>query len=212
MVSRMKHRDTCHCTVSLVTSKPMQLNNIMNDIIIPVYVTNPFELSVSDYLETYKNTIKYRLSQPMSRVKYAKFLKDMTYYGLHSLAPIKIILNEGNFNMARNYRSIEFVDCQLTKDDEKPLEKFIADYKGNVSELLQDIGSAGYTVKLGFYVEHAAFACFLQAGNDIKENSNMMLSSWSDEPIECLFMCWYKHKVIFKSGTWETSGSKGKWG
>lgn len=184
----------------------------MFEVPIIVPVTNPLELSPDEFLKVYDNTVKYVTKSKLTKAQYIEFCRRILYYGMHRKAPINVYFNEGIFDMARNYNGPEFVECNLGKDDEKALEKFIQQYSGNVGQLLTDIGSEDYTIKVGFYVDHSAYACFLSPGKDNRQNRNKLISSWSDDPLEVIFMCWFKHKVVFGGDEWTSDKTGSKWG
>jgi hypothetical protein len=180
--------------------------------VLPVYCKPLETVGLDDFLSLYERTAKHHPHRSGNKLKYSKFCSLMSYYGMHPAAPIRIFVNEGIFEMAKNFSQIEFVECNLTSKDETALAKFCTGYENNTEKLLIEMLGDGYTVKVGFYPDSASFAAFLAPGSDTKQNKGKMLSSWSDSPSEAIFMCWYKHKVVLGGSEWDVDTNKSRWG
>lgn len=141
------------------------------------------------------------------------FVNKLNWYGANKIDGVRIFYNPRRDELMAGRFNIEFIECQLTANDEKKLLAFAKSYDNDLSVIIEKINSYGYTIKIGFYPDSTAYGVFMQAGKDTKENKGKMLSSWSDDVGEAIAMCLYKHEVMFSAGEWEQSADyRGKWG
>lgn len=167
---------------------------------------------VNTEILTYDANLSRFHETALNRREYAHFRQIMLNYGLSRNRTIKIHLIEGIFTMARNNYSVEFVDCNLTKEHVPQLEKYMAGFKNDLGMYLPHILNLGYQLKLGAYPDKQSYAVFMSSAQGNRENKGKMLSSWSDDPIECLFMCGFKHEVILGGGEWDVEDNPSRWG
>jgi len=151
------------------------------------------------------------VSLPKNTRKYRSFLSYILRYALHPQSVFKFRICEGIFTMAFR-TNITFVDAKLTLDDVPAVEAFAKQFKGNVANLLTKLAGDGYTVKIGFYPDKASFAVFVAPDKDNKNNRNKMLSSWSDDVEEALYMSGFKHYQMFEGGEWVVDEKRANWG
>lgn len=176
-------------------------------------VIPPFTgIDASTFLRIYKATWKCHIGLQNSKRKYDNFCDKMQYYGTHPTAPIKIDLCEGIFDIMAKFQQAEFIDCNLTKDDEKKVAEFIQKRKGDMAQMIADICAEDLKISIGFYPEHESFAVFLNPTDNNRKNKGKLLSAWSDDPVEAVFLAGYKHFEKFESGTWSSTEKKARWG
>lgn len=98
----------------------------------------------------------------------------------------------------------KFVQCKLSKDHKVPLEKFTREYKGGVSDVLQEICSMGYKVSVSWVDDKNSWVTTITGKKGAKINENVSLPSWSDDWAEALFMGAFKCIVLADRGDWST--------
>jgi len=181
--------------------------------VIVASVVPPFDnLSIIDFLSIYDRTVRWMQDRGKNTRKYVKFRAFMHYYGNHPTSPIKVSYNYGIFDMAKQKYDIEFIELPLTAQDEPEIEKFVQEYHGDLENLITDVCAGKYKFSIGFYEEQESYAAYIQPIGDDHKNTGKMLSAWSDNPAEALFLVAFKHKVKFESGVWKKTGKKGRWG
>lgn len=115
--------------------------------------------------------------------------------------------------MAQQWQKHEFVTIGLTKKDVNDLIKY-AESEENVMEVaLTKIVSKGYKVSCNFSVDKGAFVVSVIAPHDHKDNPGLILTSWSDNLAEAVFMCGYKVFEICNGKGWKIHETRqANWG
>jgi len=106
----------------------------------------------------------------------------------------------------------EFAALPLSEKDKAPLQLFAEEHENNVLEALENLLGMGYKISVLWSDASSAFIVSVIGTEETKHNGDKVLSSFSSDLTECIFMAGYKVGVLAKNGEWPTAADSGKWG
>lgn len=113
--------------------------------------------------------------------------------------------------MAR-FGNMTFAAVSLTSDDEKQFTDWVTKQDPNPMECVAQLLGNGFKVSCSWVFDQNAF-CFSIIGTEAtKQHRDMVMTSWSDDLAEVIFIGYYKHYVLMNEETWPTQAEQQRWG
>ena len=110
------------------------------------------------------------------------------------------------------FRDTQFCSLTLNETHTEQVDAYIASYNNEPVTLLIMLGQEGYKISFTRVDRQNSWCVTLIPTDEAAYNKNKLLSSWSDNPVEALFLCGYKHYEMCDGKEWPTKPSGGRWG
>lgn len=138
----------------------------------------------------------------------------MVFYRLVNLTRAEIwfdIAPMEEHAMAR-FRSSVFSSLTLGADDKKRFDAWLKDNDVSPLTVLENFAGNGFKMSVSYVIDQNAF-CFSLIGTEAtKLHEGMVMTSWSDDLSEVIFIAAFKHFVMCDGGEWPTRDNQARWG
>ena len=101
-----------------------------------------------------------------------------------------------------NLMDWKFYDIRLKQDDREKLEQWFLGYGNDPVAVMQELFAAGYKISMSWVDKQSAYVITLSGTKATNFNKQASISSWSDDILEGVVMCGYKHLVLADGGDW----------
>lgn len=135
--------------------------------------------------------------------------KNVIFYPHVLTRPLEHI--EVNLRMADNWKKT-FAAIPLTDTHREPLNLYRDEMEGNPLAAIEDLLGLGYKVTVTWSEASTAFIVSVVGTSETKHNSDKVLSSFSDDLEECLFMAAFKVIRVAEGREWPTQAESARWG
>jgi len=96
------------------------------------------------------------------------------------------------------------IEYRLTDVELEAFDAWLQRETPSPSEVLVEFAQKSYKVSFTFVENSQAWCVSITGQKDAKFNSGATLTTWADEPLEGLYMAFYKVHEIFEFGVWKT--------
>lgn len=96
------------------------------------------------------------------------------------------------------------IDYRLNDTELDAFEVWFEKQAPNPTETLIALAEKSYKVSLTYVENSSAWCVSITGQKDAKFNASSTLTTWADEPLEGLYMAFYKAMVVFEGGVWKT--------
>lgn len=114
-------------------------------------------------------------------------------------------------SMPKNWQK-SFAALPLSEKDKEPLRLYAEESENNPFEPLENLLGLGYKVSILWSDSSQSFIVSVIGTEECKHNSDMVLSSFTDDLSEAFFMCGYKVLILAKGGDWPSEKDSSRWG
>ena len=164
----------------------------------PVEVFLSYALVLRENLSTIPFTYKNCVTT-MIILRNAESLRDLVYYipqlSFTMCMEQKILMAKPDFNL---------IDYRLNDAELDAFETWFEKSAPNPTETLIALAEKSYKVSLTYVENSSAWCVSITGQKTAKFNSESTLTTWADEPLEGLYMAFYKAMIVFEGGVWKT--------
>lgn len=165
-------------------------------------------------LDHYPTLVKLHTIDPKNYGLLFHLFRQLTtwfWFTIDNTLTARLVLNSERNDMA--WKKKEFVNINLTVADKKPLDNYIKECEGDYVKVIHQLLADGYKLSLNFHVDKGAYTVSITGSDDCKYNQDAILTSWSDDVLEAVFMNGYKHYVVCDGKDWAKNQTKeNNWG
>lgn len=94
--------------------------------------------------------------------------------------------------------NVEFAYVSLTEAHDRQYEEWLKNEAGTTEDLIQILVGDGYSVSISKDLVSDGFKCSLTTKLPKHVNSGICITSWSDNPLDALYLCFWKTYVLFE--------------
>lgn len=94
--------------------------------------------------------------------------------------------------------SIEFAYVSLTDAHDREYETWIKNEAGNTDDIITILANDGYNVSVSQDLVSDSYKCSFTTKLPKHVNSGICITSWSDNPLDALFLNFWKTYVLFE--------------
>jgi len=122
---------------------------------------------------------------------------------------IRVIIDHEDF-MKKNNTGFNLIEYRLSDLELEQYEAWVKQEKITPVTALNYCASKDIKVSMTFATNNESWCVSLTGREDNRMNSGATLTSWSDEPLDGLYMAIFKATVIFGDGKWLTRKSSNR--
>lgn len=100
-------------------------------------------------------------------------------------------------------RKIKFTTIRLQTADKKAFEKWLTENRDDYYDIKATLIASGYKFNMSYDPDKDCVMVSMTGTNNTSYNSNLCVTSRSNDPFEAEMLALYKHFVIAKQGDWE---------
>lgn len=169
-----------------------------------MYDTNPiYKLLYScQQIESYirlKSLTYGQAAMCMSHLRQCQDMADLIYY----IPQVSFTIDWEKL-MATKNDNFNLIDYRLSDQELSEFEAWFEEKAPNPTECLMTLAEKSIKVSLTYVENSQAWCVSLTGQKDAKFNSGSTLTTWADEPLEGLYMAYYKALYVFNGGVWKT--------
>lgn len=135
----------------------------------------------------------------MQSLRNARDLADLVYY-----IPQLSFCMDWESKMAKNKPDFNLIDYRLSDLELTQFETWLEKEAPNPTNVLTELATRDYKVSFTFVENSEAWCVSITGKEGAKFNEKSTLTSWSDEPMDALYMAAFKVFVVFNGGVWKT--------
>lgn len=135
----------------------------------------------------------------MTAMQDARDLKDLVFY----IPQLSFCINWESL-MAKKNLDFNLIDYRLSDLELAGFETWLEKEAPNPTNVLTELASKDYKVSFTFVENSEAWCVSVTGKEGAKFNEKTTLTSWSDEPMDALYMAAYKVFEVFSGGVWKT--------
>lgn len=104
------------------------------------------------------------------------------------------------------------VQARLTKAHKKKVIDFAESYDNDMQSLFDILVDDNIKLSMTYSEKQTSWIATFTRKEDHKLQKSTSMSSWSNDPVEALWITFYKHVVMFSRDVWESTEDAQAWG
>lgn len=121
-------------------------------------------------------------------------------------------INPAMAKTSRNFGDWQFVNINLSVQDQKSFGEWFADHETEILPMLSEVNADGYKFSISYDFDNECFIAALSGTKNTTENGGCTITARSSEWIESIGLVLFKHVVMCHTGSWQDYAKPANWG